>query len=487
MTDDKPNKETRQISYKSHLIILISVMIICVGSTVAITRYVDMRQFTKSAYLGRDLKDDDLEKVKVTYDTILKNYVGKVDQTKLIDGAVKGMTSALDDPYSAYYSGQEAEDLDTTISGSFEGIGATMSLQNDMPVIVEPPIKGSPAEKARLRAKDTILKVDGKEVNGQPLNKIVSKIRGKKGTKVTLTIQRDSDIFDVTLVRDAIPIDSVFGEIDKKQTDVAHIRVATFSENTADEFKQTIQDMRKAGAKKLVIDLRQNPGGLLDQVAEMSSMFLKDGETIVKFSDKHQNKEKIVADKHLDHGFKVKEPTVVLVDHESASASEIFAAAVQQSADIPVIGTKTFGKGTVQSVQRLTESSELKLTTNKWLTPDGTWIHKKGLKPTIFVDYPYYAYLSPIDKSMSYQKGAEGNAVKTIHGALKALGYNVNQTQQVFTDETTQAVLAFQQDNQLPANGVVTKETASLLERKLMTLIQENDVIYNKGLDTLKK
>lgn len=188
---------------------------------------------------------------------------------------------------------------------------------------------------------------------------------------MTLTIQRDADVFDVILTRDKIPVESVFAHIDSEQPTVGYIQVTTFSENTAADFEKALVDLKKQGANSYIIDMRKNPGGLLTAVLSMASMFVEDGQTILQIENKNGEKEEIKADKKLDNGHKVKEPVVVLVDEQSASASEIFAAAIKEAAKMPVIGTKTFGKGTMQSIQPITDESELKLTTNKWLTPKG--------------------------------------------------------------------------------------------------------------------
>lgn len=434
-------------------------------------------------------EQDGLAVIDQAFKQIKSRYINgsKVKDQTLINGALKGMTDALGDPYSTYLSGKDMTDLNDTMSGSFEGIGAVLTLENGTPTIAEPPIKGSPAAKAKLKAKDIILKVDGKEVKGQTLNEIVQKVRGKKGTTVKLSIQRGSEKFDVALKRDTVPVTTVNANLDEQNKKIGNIQITSFAETTSDELVKAIDKLRKEGATSFVLDLRQNPGGLLDQVQKMASMFLKDGKTIIKFEDKNGKKSEVTAGKALDGGKKVTEPVVVLVDDGSASAAEIFAAALHDSANVPLIGKKTFGKGTVQSVFEISKQGELKLTIMKWLTPKGKWIHKKGIEPTIKADYPDYAYLTPIDKSKTYQKGDSDNSVKSLNAMLKSLGYLKTDVSDLYTDETVAGVKQFQKDSKLKDTGTLDSNTATKLEQKLTELIQANDQAYKQAIHELSE
>lgn len=479
--------KNKKVSFNQYIISLIAVAIIAIiGTYLVLDKQVRAIQ-AENKVQETTLTSNDLKKIDTLYSQIKANYVGKVSKTKLINGALKGMTSALDDPYTVYMDSTESEDLNNTISSSFEGIGATLSLQNELPTIAQAPIKGSPAEKANLKAGDVIMKIDGQSTKGQTLTQDVSKIRGKKGTSVTLNIQRGDENFDVKITRDTIPVDTVYANIDATNKEVGNIKITTFSENTYTELKTAIKKLRKEGAKSFVLDVRQNPGGLLDQVEKMASMFLKDGQTIVQFEDKNGAKTVAKASSELDGGQKVTEPVVVLVDDGSASAAEIFAAALNQSAGDKLIGKKTFGKGTVQQVLSETDKSELKITIMKWLTPNGDWIHKKGIAPTIEADYPDYAYLTPIDKTKTYKQGDSNTSVKNINAMLKALGYLQVQPSDVYDENTKNAVAKFQTDNGFTSNGETTSETATKLEQNLAKLIGENDQAYKAALKELTK
>ena len=429
---------------------------------------------------------DELAKVHALYDVLEKNYYKKVDTDKLVDGALKGMTEALDDPYTTYLEKPEATELNESLSDSFEGIGATLTLVDGIPQIAQAPIKDTPAEKAGLKAGDQILAVDGKETTGKSLTEIVNQVRGEKGTNVTLTLKRNEETFKVTLTRDKIPLYSVTSSIDKEQPTVGKIEITTFAEKTATELKEAVESLRKQGATAFVIDLRQNPGGLLDQVSNMASMFLKDGQTIVQLEDRDGNLQKTVASKELDGGFKVTEPTVVLVDGGSASASEIFAGAVNESANIPLVGTKTFGKGTVQTITEYQDGSEVKLTIKKWLTPKKNWIHEKGITPTIEVDYPAFVYATPLPTDQELSLGISSSAVKSLNLYLAGLGYGELSGEQ-FTEETKKAVEDFQTKEGLPVTGVVDSATVKKIQEAAATQLKEKDAMYTRALEELKK
>lgn len=427
---------------------------------------------------------NELEKVQTLFDQIRANYYQEVDEDVLVEGALKGMTDALGDPYTTYLSESAANELDQSLSSSFEGIGATLTLVNDYPEVAQAPIKNSPAEKNGLRLNDRILKVDGKETKGLSLTEVVNNIRGKKGTTVKLTIQREKETFDVSITRDTIPVDTVHTDLDSEKK-IGKIEITTFGESTASELKEGIESLRKKGAKSFILDVRQNPGGLLDQVQIMASMFLEDGKTIVKFADDSGVISETKASAALDEGFKVTEPVVVLVDGGSASAAEIFAAALQESADIPVVGTETFGKGTVQNVKELGDNSELKMTVMKWLTPNEEWVNEQGVMPDHQADFPEYAYLAPLPRDKELKEGQSSEAVDRLNQFLSALGYRT--TGDTFDQTTVSAVQAVQQKAELEVTGKVNAETAQAIERAVTDQLKQEDHAYLKAVELLSK
>jgi len=469
--------KNKKISFVKYIISLVVVALISGGLVYWVT--------TSETFQSSSFSRNDLYKVHALYDDIKENYYEDVDSNKLVEGALKGMTDALDDPYTSYLGKKDAKKFTDSLSGDFEGIGATLTIVDDLPEVSEAPVKDSPAEKAGLRANDKILKVNGKKTKGKELSSVVQTIRGKKGSTVKLEVERDNETFEVDIKRDTIPLESLKYEIDKKHPAIGSIEIASFNENTAKELRDAIKSLRKQGAKSFVIDVRQNPGGYLDQVEEMASMFLKNGKTIVQFGTDDEITGKSKASEKLDGGFKVKEPTAVLVDKQSASASEIFAAALKESANVPIIGTNTFGKGTVQSVSDFSDDSEVKMTVQKWLTPKGEWINEKGVKPTIEADRPDYAYLPPLPKDKELKNGDQSDTVKNLNKFLQALGYETKGDQ--FNEQTEQAVKDFQNKHDLKSTGKVTEETSTAIEQSVVKKIQDSDPVYKKAIEELTK
>lgn len=469
--------KNKKISLKSFIISLVLVALISGG----LVYWVTSSEFFQSSSLSQN----DLYKVHALYNDIQENYYEDVDDEDLIEGALEGMTDSLDDPYTSYLGKQEAGEFTESLSGDFEGIGATLTIVDDLPEVSEAPVKDSPAEKAGLQAKDKILEVDGKKTEGKDLDSVVQTIRGKKGSTVKLAVERDDENFDVEIKRDTIPLESLDYELDEDHQEVGSIEIASFNENTAKELRDAIKDLRKQGAKSFVIDLRQNPGGYLDQVEEMASMFLADGKTIVQFGTDEEITGKSKSSEKLDGGFKVNEPTTVLVDKQSASASEIFAAALKESANAPIVGTNTFGKGTVQSVSDFSDDSEVKMTVQKWLTPKGEWINEKGVEPTIEADLPDYAYLPPLPKDETFEKGDQSDTVKNLHKFLQALGYDTKGDE--FNDKTVQAVKDFQGEHDIAQSGSVDKKTSTAIEQEVVKKIQDSDSVYKKAIEELTK
>ncbi|MEG0285149.1 MAG: S41 family peptidase [Vagococcus sp.] len=475
-------KESKKISMFQYILTIGIVGIVASAGTVFIY---EISGASAQPVMTNEVKDD-LDNVNLLYELIDSQYIEDVSQKDLVNGALKGMTEAVGDPHTNFFPEEAAKEFDDSVSGSFEGIGATMMFENDYPVIAEPPFEGSPAEKAKLKKGDIIIKVDGEEVKGKGLSETVSKIKGEKGTKVTLDILRGEETFSVDIVRDVIPVESVKASLDKTDKSVGYIKITSFNETTSDEFDQAISDMRKQGAKKFILDVRGNPGGVLQNVEKMTSRFLEDGDVIVGFEDKSKAKFEEVADKKFDKGEKIKEPTVILTDGDSASASEIMAGALKAHG-FDVIGTKTYGKGTVQTMVPIEGHGEIKLTISKWLTPDGKWIHEKGIEPTIKVDYPDYLKRIVIDRSLTYEEGTISPHVETINIYLNELGYDVGEISKTYTSKTTAAVKELQEKAGLDVTGVANKQTVDALELEIGKHWKENDIQYQKALEVVQK
>lgn len=322
---------------------------------------------------GNTQQKNDLKKIETAMDLISSNYYKDVDQTKLIDGAINGMMESLGDPYSNYMGQETVSQFEESIEGSFTGIGAEVSSQ-DGNVVVVSPIKGSPAEKAGIRAKDMIMSVNGESLQGLELNKAVNKIRGPKGSEAKVQVKRagSSELIEFVIVRDDIDLETVYAHMEDGGIGV--IAITQFSLNTGDRFKEELAKLEKQNMKGLVIDVRNDPGGVLQVVIDIAEQFVPKGKVIVQVEDKNGKKEQ-----SKSNGSAKAYPVTVLMNKGSASASEILAGALQQSAGAKLIGENSFGKGTVQTSydKQMGDGGLLKITIAKWLTPNGDWIHEK--------------------------------------------------------------------------------------------------------------
>lgn len=315
---------------------------------------------------------------------IISKYDGKIDDDELLQGAMKGMAEALGDPYTVYMDSKQYTDF-IEASNNFYGIGAQLGVKDDRVTIIAP-LEGSPAEKAGLRAGDIILQVDDYVVNDTNTEEVVSRVRGKEGEAVVLTIQRgDADPFEVTIVREEIQSESVKGEM--IEGNIGYIQITSFSdEEVSDKFTTKLNELKSAGMEKLILDLRGNPGGYLSECVKIASNFIPEGETVTYTIDKYD--EKIVS-KSIG-GDAQGMPLVVLVNEGSASASEVVTEAFKDYKVATVVGTKTFGKGIVQQLipfeQSNGETCALKITTSKYYSPKGTNIHGVGIEPDVTVE-----------------------------------------------------------------------------------------------------
>lgn len=416
---------------------------------------------------------ENIDKVVEAYNLITKNYLEDVKGQQLIEGAIQGMLDTLEDPYSTYMDVKTMKNFNETIESSFQGIGAEVSMVNGVVTIIAP-IKDSPAEESGLRPNDQVLSVDGESVQGLDLFEAVEKIRGKKGSEVVLEIKRAgvTESFDVTITRDDIPLETVYSEmktIDGKKTGV--IEITTFSEKTAEHFKKQLSKLEENGMEGLVIDVRGNPGGLLNSVQAILKEFIPEDMPYVQIEDGNGEK--------TPYSSKLKEkkpyPISVLINEGSASASEILAVAMKE-AGYDVVGTKSFGKGTVQKAIPFGDGSTIKLTFFKWLSPEGNWIHEKGVKPTIKVNQPEYFYTNPIQIEKPLTFNHTGQKIENIQIMLRGLGYNPGRNDGYFNKETVEAVKDFQSDFDLKVTGEVNKETAGLIESKLVEKIRSGEV-----------
>ncbi|HXG40265.1 MAG TPA: S41 family peptidase [Candidatus Limnocylindrales bacterium] len=335
------------------------------------------------------------------YRFITTQYAGgEVDRRTLVEGAIDGMIESLHDPYSSYLTPEEYRQSLQDISGEFEGVGIEVAprrpdgtngadcveLGPDCRLVVVAPLDGSPAQKAGIRAGDVIVAVDGASLDGLRLDEARDRIRGPKGTVVTLTLERDGQRLEVTVTRDVI----VQREVVTRELaggTVGYIRLASFSDHAADQFARAVEAQVEAGRKKLIVDLRGNPGGYITAARAVASQFISEGPIFWQ-----ENAAGEAEPTNAEPGGAATDPAirvVVLIDRGTASASEIVAAALKETGRATIVGERSFGKGTVQQWQELpNDSGGIRLTIAKWLTPKKHWIHGTGVTPDVVVDVP---------------------------------------------------------------------------------------------------
>ena len=476
------NKPKKGIRVWVFIVSIIATMLISVFITVALVITQLPKADNKLAF--GIFKKNELFQIEKVFYYLKQNYLDKnITSEQLIQGALKGMAESVGDPYTTYLVNDETAQLDETVNGAFGGIGAELKSDQSR-VVISTTMEGSPSQQVGLQADDVITKVDGEDMTGKTISEVVKKVRGEVGTDVVLTIERAGTSLEVKLTRASIAINTVKAELDKEDATIGHIRITSFAKNTAQELEKAVKDLTSKGAKSFVFDVRYNPGGLLDQAYKVANMFIKDGEPIVQVEDRFGEKKIYKASSDIGT-FKITQPYVLLVNEGSASASEILAAALKEGAGAQIVGTKTYGKGTVQSVIDIADNSELKYTNAKWLTPNGNWIHKEGVTPTKEVNLPDYAFLKIIDARETLKLGTVSQNVLSVETILKGLGYSV--TADGYFDEATQnAVRLYQQKEGITVTGEVNEETAQKLMNSVRVLIQENDTQYQAAKELLK-
>jgi carboxyl-terminal processing protease len=367
---DKPKKRTRILS-----MLLAGLLIFALGVNVGNGRL----QFNKSQTVATNNQlpaDLDYESVEAIYDKLRESYDGKLDQQQLLDGIKQGLAKASGDPYTEYFNTKDAKEFNDELNGSFTGIGAELGKNAADNVEIIAPIAGFPAEKAGLKAKDVIAEIDGKSAVGISVTEAVSKIRGEVGTKVKLKVIRDNkQELEFEITRAQITIPSVKHEI---VDGVGVLTISRFGSDTAQLAREAANSFKQANVRGVILDMRGDPGGLLDAAVSVSSLWLDKSQTVLQ----EKRDGKVVKTLKSNGNPTLKGiKTVVLVNEGSASASEITAGALRDNKAATLLGTKTYGKGSVQQIEPLADGSILKVTSAHWFTPSGTGIDKNGLEP----------------------------------------------------------------------------------------------------------
>lgn len=320
------------------------------------------------------------QSVEEIYDSLRTKYDGELDENSLLNGLKKGLVNAAGDPYTEYLTAEQTQDFDEDLNGTFSGIGAELSKKEESIIIVSP-ISGFPAEREGLKPNDIILEIDGESAYGLTVSEAVDKIRGPVGTQVQLKTLREGNEKLFTITRENITIPSVESKI--LEGNIGYIEISRFSEDTGALVKEAAQTFNDQNVKGVIVDVRANPGGLLDSAVEVSSLWLEKGdivleekaggETIKSYQAKGESKLNGV-------------PTIVLINEGSASASEILAGALKDNDAASLLGKKSFGKGSVQTIERFSDGSSIKVTIARWFTPNGQNIDKQGIEPEVIVE-----------------------------------------------------------------------------------------------------
>lgn len=325
----------------------------------------------------------------------------KIDIKKMVYGAISGMLNSLEDPYTVFFDPKNSKTFAEDISGKFEGVGMEIGKKSGELQVISP-LEGSPAQKIGLRPGDIILGINGTSTSGMSVEEAVDLIRGPKGTEITLNIFRDNwgEAREITITRSIIEIPSLKWEL--KEGDIVYIRIYNFTEKSKDDFDKAALQILKTSGKKIILDLRNNPGGYLDKAQDIAGWFLKRGEIVTIEDKRGDEKTEYVSQ---GDGYFGNYPIVCLINEGSASAAEILAGALRDNLGIKLIGKKSFGKGTVQELVHLSEGSDLKITIAKWLTPKGESINDVGLEPDIKVEMTEEDYEA--DKDPQLDKAIE--------------------------------------------------------------------------------
>lgn len=374
--------ERKQIIYKCILVIVFVACITAVITCYAAFNCMEQNYFLVTGEIGENSKQNintissalkDFRKLIDEY------YIGDVDEKKVMDETIKGYVNGLDDEYSEYMTAEEWEEYQINTLGNYVGIGIYMTQDVAGNVVVIEPIEGSPAEAAGLKANDYIVEVDGESVIGQDTAKVSSKIKGEEGTMVKLKVIRDNQYVTIDVERKAIKVYHVKNEM--LENNIGYIKLSTFDEGCSDEFETAFKDLQGKGAQKLIIDLRDNTGGLVDEALKIADMIVPKDKKLLITKNSKGEKETTVAKQDVMIDMDI----IVLVNGYSASASEILVGCLQDNKEAKIVGTTTYGKGVIQNVFSLSDGSVLKLTTAEYFTPNETQINKKGINPDFAV------------------------------------------------------------------------------------------------------
>jgi carboxyl-terminal processing protease len=405
---------------------------------------------------------------------IKDNYAGDITYDQMEEGAIKGILSSLD-KYSTYFTKDEMDSFTESTSGTFTGVGMVVE-QRDNDIVVVSTVDGSPAERAGVKSGYIVVSVDGKDVTGMSVNDVTNLIKGEKGTKVKIGFLVNGKTVEYEITRDVIKINPVSYKI---INGIGYIDISEFNGNTEDNVAKALDYMDQNNIKKLVIDLRDNPGGYLSEAVAVSNFFVPAGPVVTVAMNGGNNQTYYSFLKNQKYKI------AVLINNGTASAAEILAGAIQDTKAGVLVGKNSYGKGTVQEVFSFSDGSGMKLTIAKYLLPSGRWIDGTGLKPDVEVKdsrvtLPELVYTKDI------KKGDTGNSVKLLQSYLSLLGYYKGEPNGYFGNDTYDAIVSFQKYAGIPATGVLDRGTADALSY-FYGLTLKNDAQLDKAIELLNQ
>ncbi len=422
----------------------------------------------------------DLNIIQEIVNILEVSHMEEVDREELLEGAYRGMLEKLNDPEAGYLNPDHYENLRIQTEATYGGIGIEIFMEDDYVTIISP-ISGTPGEKAGLSAGDRIVSVDGINVVGEDLNFAVSLMRGEPETEVILEIERPGvdEVLEFEITREQIELESV--EFEMLENNTGYIKLSSFSDSSGREFQEALDELTQDGMEGLIIDLRNNPGGLLDAAIEIADKLVPEG-PITHVSDGSGT---IKTYESKTEGLDI--PMVALVNGTSVSASEVLAGALQDTDTAILVGKQTFGKASVQNIRELSDGGALRHTVAHYQTPSGKTIHEEGLTPDIEIDPPYVVELARKPISTSLALGDEGEEVETLQMILEAFGYYEQAISGYFDQATEEALEKFQEDRNIEVSGEMNEMVVRLFHREIEELKKEQDHKLEKALDILKQ
>lgn len=375
------NFEKKNNIYKAIMLVLITALITFLLTSIGMYNYLNKGNGLVKTLVGTEASDLDT-KIQIVRAYLDELYLGEINEDELVESAVKGYVAGLGDEYTEYLTKSEYEDLMIDVNGNYVGIGVYMTQDIYDNVIVLLPIEGSPAEAADLRTGDIIKKVNGEDCTGLELDAVANKIKGEEGSTVDLEIERDGEILNKTVERKNVKINQIKTQV--LDNDIGYIQILSFDEDCSIEFEKKLDELINKGIKSLIIDVRDNGGGIVEEANNIADLFLEKGKTIMIEIDKEGNEEQTKAEKDAKVSSDIN--VVVLANEYTASASEILIGALKDNGVAKVVGTKTYGKGVMQEIVPVSTGGALKITIEEFYTPNGETINKKGIEPDVVVE-----------------------------------------------------------------------------------------------------